>query len=178
LKKITTLPLLSTYVLFLTPASAQTNVSGGIYANTTWTFANSPYIVVDTVVVFPGVTLTIEPGVEVRFDDNKELEIRGTLIANRTVTDSIRFTSNSPSPVPGIWNSIIAGESPSTLFNYCYIEYATSAILGGNSLGGIRNSRFLFNLNGLNGLILTTIDSCDIQFNVGNGVWGIPRLYT
>src|SRR5437773_10115670 len=77
-------------------ANAQTNVSGGIYANTTWTFANSPYIVVDTVVVFPGVTLTIDPGVVVKFDNNKRLDIRqASLIANGTITDSITFTSNS-----------------------------------------------------------------------------------
>jgi hypothetical protein len=58
-------------VIFLTVISfginGQTNVSGGIYSNTVWTLANSPYIVTDTVVVFPGVTLTIQPGVTVKF---------------------------------------------------------------------------------------------------------------
>src|SRR5438105_3566521 len=63
-------------------AKSQTNVSGGIYTNTTWTLANSPYIIIDTVVVFPGVTLTIEPGIVVKFANNKRLEIRqASLIA-------------------------------------------------------------------------------------------------
>lgn len=41
---------------------AQTNVSGGILTNTTWTIANSPYLVIDTTVVFPGVTLIYRAG--------------------------------------------------------------------------------------------------------------------
>src|SRR5256885_5347022 len=88
-------------------STAQTNVSGGIYTNTTWTLANSPYIVVDTVVVFPGVTLTIEPGVTVKFANNKKITIRqGTLIAIGTSSDSITFTSNSASPSPGIYSGV------------------------------------------------------------------------
>src|SRR6185369_16809986 len=82
--------------------NAQTYVHGGIYANTTWTKANSPYIVTDTIVVFPGVTLTIEPGVTVKFENKKFIEIRqGTLNAAGTVTDSITITSNSLTPVKG-----------------------------------------------------------------------------
>ncbi len=37
------------------PARAQTNVSGPISANTTWTLANSPYIVTGNVLVDAGV---------------------------------------------------------------------------------------------------------------------------
>src|SRR5258705_5599651 len=106
--------LTTIFLLFiLTPAiKAQTNVSGGIYTNTTWTLAGSPYIVVDTVVVFPGVTLTIDPGVVVKFNNNKRLEIRqSSLIAIGTITDSITFTSNAGSPTPGIWSRIYFNQS-------------------------------------------------------------------
>ena len=48
-------------------ALAQTSVSGGIYSNTTWTLAGSPYFVTGSIVVFPGKTLTIEPGCIVSF---------------------------------------------------------------------------------------------------------------
>src|SRR4026208_2334853 len=93
LKKI--LPVVLLLCISSSASRAQTNVSGGIYTNTTWTLANSPYIVVDTVVVFPTYTLTIEPGVVVKFNDHKRLEIRqAALIAEGTSTDSIRFTSN------------------------------------------------------------------------------------
>src|SRR5947209_7322266 len=88
--------------------NAQTNVSGGIFSNTTWTKALSPYIVTDTVVVFPGVTLTIQPGVVVKFDDKMRLEIRqANLIAVGTKADSIIFTSNAVSPTPGIWSEVL-----------------------------------------------------------------------
>src|SRR5438477_12641078 len=96
-----------TLLILAVSATAQTNVSGGMYANTTWTKANSPYIVVDTVVVFPGVTLTIEPGVTVKFVNSVIIEIRqAMLIANGTINDSITFTSNSSTPYPGIWGNI------------------------------------------------------------------------
>src|ERR1043165_4988860 len=142
--------LYSLLTLFLSTllfsATAQTNVSGGIYAYTTWTLAGSPYIVVDTVVVFPGVTLTIDPGVVVKFDDGIGLELRqANLIAVGTVTDSITFTSNSSTPTPGICSKVLlnGGTAPSR-FNYCNFKYAQYAINGG-PVDTIRNSNFTLN---------------------------------
>src|SRR6267154_4604149 len=138
--------------------NAQTNVSGGIYSNATWTLAGSPYIVVDTVVVFPGVTLTIQPGVVVKFANNKRLEIRqGALIANGTVIDSITFTSNSGSPTPGIWDKIWLNSATNAKFNYCNFSYATYGIYYGADT--VRNSNFTFNKEGYYGG--GYIDSCN-----------------
>ncbi len=72
-------------LLIVQCSKSQTTVSGGIYSNTTWTLANSPYVMTGNIVVFPSVTLTIEPGVEVRVQENGQsgipyyLETRGTI---------------------------------------------------------------------------------------------------
>ncbi|HYV91527.1 MAG TPA: T9SS type A sorting domain-containing protein [Chitinophagales bacterium] len=138
---------------FSSRLNAQTNVSGGIYSNTTWTLANSPYIVVDTVAVFPNVTLTIEPGVTVKFADYKRLEIRqGTLVAEGTSSDSITFTSNSGFPTPGIWPGVFMnGNLPST-FNFCEFRYADKGVelseLGQTDTTFIKNSNFRNNITG------------------------------
>ncbi|HRP38235.1 MAG TPA: right-handed parallel beta-helix repeat-containing protein [Chitinophagales bacterium] len=175
--------LLISTILFLTlrVGHAQTNVSGGIYSNTTWTLANSPYIVVDTVVVFPGVTLTIKPGVVVKFSDNKRLEIRqAKLIALGTITDSITFTSNSSSPAPGIWSAIFLNkvESTDTLkFNYCNFKYASVALDGSNSGYSIiiKNSVFSYNKIALTsaGCNYALVDTCNFRNNVNYGIAGL-----
>lgn len=82
-------------------ANCQTTVSGGIYQNTTWTLAGSPYEVTGSIVVFPGKTLTIEPGCVVKFSADYTfntgnliyLEIRGSLVANGTPNIPVVFTS-------------------------------------------------------------------------------------
>ena len=112
-------------------ATGQTNVSGGIYADITWTLANSPYIVTSTVVVFPGHTLTIEPGVTVKFENNQQLEIRqASIIALGTSADSIIFTSNSSAPYPGIWSSVYLNGNVSSNFDYCSFSYGHYGIEG------------------------------------------------
>jgi hypothetical protein len=63
-------------LIFTGSAAAQTTVSGGIFSNTTWTAANSPYIVTGNIVLFPGYVLTIQPGVTVKFSDSTNIEIR------------------------------------------------------------------------------------------------------
>ncbi len=154
-------------VLINFSSSAQTNVSGGIYTNTIWTLANSPYIVTDTVVVFPGVTLTIEPGVLVKFADHTRLEIRNAcIIAEGTASDSITFTSNSTLPVQGIWENIMINNQPplNTKFNYCNFHYAKTGLKCDTLT--IKNSSFSYNVLGLEAqTIASTIDSCVFIFN-------------
>lgn len=94
---------------------AQTNFSGGIFSNTTWTVANSPYIITGSVVVFPNVTLTIQPGVVVKFEEKSYntseqifFEVRGKLHAKGTSSQPISFIPKTP-PSLGtdyIWQGI------------------------------------------------------------------------
>ena len=77
----------------ISPAGADTIVSGVIATDTTWTVSNSPYIVTNNMTVNPGATLTIEPGVIVKFVANKGLTVKGRLVAAGTPDDRIVFTS-------------------------------------------------------------------------------------
>lgn len=92
-------------------AGAPTNVSGTISSDTTWTPADSPYIVTGHVFVSQGVTLTIEPGVTVRFQAIKTLQVDGTLIARGAPTSPITFTSDAATPAKGDWGSIIFSDT-------------------------------------------------------------------
>lgn len=123
MKKISSLLLLS--VMLSAGTYSQTAVSGGIYSNTTWTVSGSPYIVTGNVVLFSSATLNIDPGVVVKFDSAACLEVRGTLKAIGTVTDTIVFTSYLGSPSMGCWTGIKAiwTSSPSAAGHQVTMEY-------------------------------------------------------
>ena len=75
-------------------SSLSTNVGGSIETDTTWTPANSPYIMTSDVIVPAARTLTIEPGVIVKGKVDTELRIEGTLNAEGSATTPITFTSS------------------------------------------------------------------------------------
>ena len=120
-------------IIFVNISFTQTYVSGIISSNTTWTSSNSPFIVTDTVVVLQSVRLTIEPGVTIRFDSTKFMDIRGSLYAEGTLHDTIYFTSNDPQNNLGDWEGIRLGSTDSIKFYYCMFSYANSAIIPDNT---------------------------------------------
>ena len=175
-------PLLILSAIFFSlslSSQAQTYVSGGIYTNTTWTPENSPYIVIGDVAVFETFTLTILPGVEVRFDDDKMLDIRGSLIAVGTSSDSIKFTSNSPVPSSSSWKYIKIEYQSNMTLRYALIEYSLGGVFydnGGFTTYLINNCRFSSNDAAISGNRLygqQNVDSCLFH---NNGV-GIKATY-
>lgn len=65
-----TLILISGWILSRSAqAVPTTDISGTLIVDTTLTAANSPYFVTGTVFVSDDVTLTVQPGVEIRFVD-------------------------------------------------------------------------------------------------------------
>lgn len=91
-------------------AAAQTAVSGGINADTTWDLAGSPYQLTGDVSVQPGATLTIEAGVEVvamaSAGTDAELIVRGALTAVGSDAAPVVFTSEGASD--GAWEGLLA----------------------------------------------------------------------
>lgn len=74
--------------------SAQSSVAGPITSNTTWSTAGSPYTVTADVTISNGATLTVQPGVTIRFAAGTALTVSaGALDARGLATSRIVFTS-------------------------------------------------------------------------------------
>ena len=177
----------------MSPAIGATYMEGAITQDTTWTLVDSPFIVSKNILVYPNATLTIEPGVEVRFGQNLHLLIRGHLSAEGNAK-AIVFTSNNDHPNPGDWYGIWFDDSSSSILNNVTITYAHHGVYAVNSSVSIRNSRVYFaSENGLaatqstvalensvvtncsvNGLASTAstmnVQYCNITNNVESGV--------
>ena len=110
--------VLTTALALLPAAQAQTEVSGTITENTTWTLAESPYIA-NSVTVAEGATLTVEAGAVVKLD-RRTLFVQGTLDVAGTAAQPVVFTSirddsvggdtngdgDASVPGPGNWESV------------------------------------------------------------------------
>ncbi|MEA9415017.1 right-handed parallel beta-helix repeat-containing protein [Flavobacterium sp. PL02] len=117
-------------------------VSGNV--NGLWTKGNT-YKVTGNITVPNGQTLTIEEGVEVKFDGYYSLIVNGTLLANGSANNYIKFTSNSNSPTNKDWNQILVNSTESSKMNYCIIEYGKMHNDNGETLLDIRGNMELTN---------------------------------
>jgi streptogramin lyase len=88
--------LLFCAIFFITVSSfSQTNVSGVISTNTTWTLANSPYNIIGNVGLSAGVTLTIDEGVVVNYKGDFQILVLGNILVNGSSSNRIKFNGFS-----------------------------------------------------------------------------------
>jgi Right handed beta helix region len=83
---------------------ASTIVDADIVTDTVWTASQSPYIITQPVSVLAGATLTIGPGVVVKFQGS-EIDVDGALHAYGTQAEPVVFTSYLDDSVAGDTNA-------------------------------------------------------------------------
>ena len=113
-----------------------TEVKGIISENTVWATQNSPYIITNDALIEKGVTLRIEPGVIVKFQEGEgrgnkggfEIINKGNIIAKGSPNNKIIFTSLEPDPRSGDWGSIEVIDGGSINFDYTEIKYASAGV--------------------------------------------------
>jgi flagellar hook assembly protein FlgD len=104
--------------------------AGTISASQTWVTTTIPYAVTGNVLVSgsPAPTLTIQPGVTMKFSYGAALVINspsgGVLRASGTSTSPILFTANG-STTPGFWQGVYLGNqtAPASTISYATVEY-------------------------------------------------------
>lgn len=104
-----------------------------------WTLANSPYIVTGDILVPSGATLSLEPGVVVKFAGYYGIKVEGTLLASGNAVDRIVFTSvhdkdygtasSRSLPSARDWRGIEFGaNASSSVLQYCLVRYSDVVI--------------------------------------------------
>ena len=126
-------------------AEGPTSVGGILWDNTTWTLANSPYIIKSTVQIPENVTLTIEPGVAVNTQIYDVMFLlHGIIFAQGTVDKKIVFDGGENA------NFFSVEGSTADAFidlEYCVIKNGVCFWWDGHGYFSLRNSE-LMNLTG------------------------------
>lgn len=134
---------------------ATNTLYGFINANRTLTLtAPGPtYEVLGDLVIQPGVTLTVEPGVTLRFAanhdtlqggdylDKAEILVLGSLVARGNVTDSIRFVSSDGSP--NSWGRIKVQSAGDLSLFRCSIRGCIQGVYAPSGTATIQASLFV-----------------------------------
>lgn len=155
---------------------AQTNVSGSIHSDVTWTLSNSPYHVTSDIYVFPGVTLTVEPGVKVIFDGDYTLEIRGKIMANGNSANPIYFCGkmivSGSDTFYALWRRVYLepNNKGTGEFEYCVFRDAATALTAGAVKSKVSHCVFEDNQVALDGYNIYNssnqlLDNCVFQYN-------------
>ncbi len=99
---------------------------GTLTEDTTLSANNSPYVIIQNIIVPAGITLTIEPSVTLQFYADRSIQVKGgRIIAEGTITQPITFTHHSD----GYWGGILLEHTQQdNRIRYAVVEYTKEAI--------------------------------------------------
>lgn len=117
-------------------AQAETNFSGSISSNATWTKANSPYILTGNLTVNSGATLTIEAGVTIQIPNDCILQVNGNLVARGADSEKINFIGGDISLGASSSDSVIEN----TILNPTNLIVGSSATINNSTIIGRASS--------------------------------------
>lgn len=107
----------------------------------TWSPDNNPYEVIGAISVPSGSNLNIQPGVLVQIMGSFQITVAGTMNANGTVTDSIRFVNMQANPT-ALWPGLrFENTTAASQLSYVYIEYGTYGVRSMNAHLSISHCR-------------------------------------
>ncbi|MES2059780.1 MAG: right-handed parallel beta-helix repeat-containing protein [Patescibacteria group bacterium] len=113
-------------------AFADTNIEGEIASDTTWTKSGGPYVLSGDVYVPAGVTLNIEAGAKVYFEDSTILLVEGDIKAIGSANDPVIFDGSIGMP----WNQwrLYISHSHHSEISYAELYHFNSVALSDSDL--------------------------------------------
>jgi hypothetical protein len=151
--------------------------AAAVASDTTWNLAGSPYTIAELLTVERGATLSVEPGVELRFAAGAGLIIEGALRAEGSAAAPILFTGVTKAPAA--WRGISAfgtSEAHATIsLRHATVEYAGLNALGDalymeHAQASIEHSTFRqASRHGIHGGIDAGVEVVDSSFTANAG---------
>jgi len=157
--------LISVILLLSVCLFSETCIEGGGVSGV-WELADSPFIVTGKIRISINDQLIIEPGVSIKFNNQCNLVIKGSLMAAGTETDSILFTSTNDSFGWGGLKFVNTDSAADSSFlKYCTVEKVNACGNYWDVRGGAVQARNSSNL---------LIENCIIKNNLaayGGGIY-------
>ncbi len=116
-------PLFFFFLFCITSISADTSRSGTVQSDENWNKAQSPIIVKEDLEIPENFTVTIEPGVEIRIQDDVVITVFGRLDALGSMEEPIHFLPAGDER----WGAIVFEKDGTGILKHCYIDRGSFA---------------------------------------------------
>jgi len=140
------------------------SLSGNVNGTLT---SNNLYFVDGDITIPNGDTLTIEAGTQVLFRGNFSLTANGKLFVNGTSENKVHFSSRTPVPAVGDWNTITLNSGATgSIIKYAVYQYATDGFICNNldylTIWGCEVNTLSINARAIT---LNNCENVDIRYN-------------